>query len=152
MVKGLYLFKDSHGERTNFQAFKWNAHRYIGVSATDVFIMPAEYRLVNPGTQQSADSSSQRPRWLRRLHLKSCAFSLFGGKRCRSSGRSAGIKTGALVHKALPQAKHFDNLVCCAHASFMTCRFKWLLRAVTVAELLCFCLVAFPHVCFCYCK
>lgn len=47
-----------------------NTHRHIGLSATDVFIMPAEYRLVNPGTQQSADSSSQRPRWLRRLHLK----------------------------------------------------------------------------------
>lgn len=40
------------------------------------------------------------------------------------SGQRVWIKIQTIMQNALPQVKQFDNLVCGAHASFMTCRFK----------------------------
>lgn len=94
LVQGYYLFKDCHSERSNFQAFKWNAHRYIGVRAGDVFIMAAEYRRVNPSTQSSADSSSWRPHWLQCLHLKimRLQFVCVGGNAARALAEVRGLR------------------------------------------------------------
>lgn len=53
------------------------------------------------------------------------------------SGQRMWIKMEAIIHNPLPQAKQFDNLFSGAHASFMTCRFKWALRVMMDSRLLC---------------